>query len=291
MYEIDSRLTPKTPERRQWRCSGVFIVNFKHFSYIIVVFSLLTLNEWVLAGIVILKWYLIFVILEKSELKHEANQNALKSNDLKSPLLNCSGISEYDAHIKRKYPRERTTFTSTQLRFLEELFRLKKYLTIVERSKVASHLDLTERQVKTWFQNRRTKYRRQKHVNSQLFPPLSSQFSYEDIVPSLKLIDLAISSQTRRNSKKNDTFVPCENYSEVGIYRYFSEHQRYHQETLYHHFLQDNASRNALPLCSGISSCNDMVMRCRGGDSQCRKDLCKFECKDFDCNKWRGFSM
>ena len=30
-YEICSKVTIKTPERRQWRCSGVFIVSFKHF--------------------------------------------------------------------------------------------------------------------------------------------------------------------------------------------------------------------------------------------------------------------
>ena len=70
---------------------------------------------------------------------------------------------------KRKYPRERTTFTAAQLKFLEELFRVKKYLTLIERSKVASHLELSEKQVKTWFQNRRTKYRRQKQsINSQV---------------------------------------------------------------------------------------------------------------------------
>ena len=70
---------------------------------------------------------------------------------------------------KRKYPRERTTFTAAQLKFLEELFRVKKYLTLIERSKVASHLELSEKQVKTWFQNRRTKYRRQKlNISSQV---------------------------------------------------------------------------------------------------------------------------
>ena len=33
----------KTPERRHWRCSGVFIVNFEHISYLALVF--LTLVE------------------------------------------------------------------------------------------------------------------------------------------------------------------------------------------------------------------------------------------------------
>ena len=31
-WKICSKLTIKTPELRQWRHSGVFIVNFKHFT-------------------------------------------------------------------------------------------------------------------------------------------------------------------------------------------------------------------------------------------------------------------
>ena len=41
--EICSKLT-KTPERRQWRRSGIFIVNFEHISDLVLVFLLLTLN-------------------------------------------------------------------------------------------------------------------------------------------------------------------------------------------------------------------------------------------------------
>ena len=42
--EIYSKLTIKTPERRQWRRSGVFIVNFEYISRLALVFLLLTLN-------------------------------------------------------------------------------------------------------------------------------------------------------------------------------------------------------------------------------------------------------
>ena len=42
--EICSELTIKTPERRQWRRPGVFIVNFEHISHVVLAFLLLTLN-------------------------------------------------------------------------------------------------------------------------------------------------------------------------------------------------------------------------------------------------------
>ena len=40
-----SELTIKTPERRHWRRSGIFIVNFEHISYLVLVFLLLPLNS------------------------------------------------------------------------------------------------------------------------------------------------------------------------------------------------------------------------------------------------------
>ena len=42
--KVLSKLTIKTPERRQWRLSGVFIVNFEPILYLVVVFLLLTLR-------------------------------------------------------------------------------------------------------------------------------------------------------------------------------------------------------------------------------------------------------
>ena len=42
--EICSKLTIKTPERRHWRRSGVFIVNFEYISNLVLIFLLLTLN-------------------------------------------------------------------------------------------------------------------------------------------------------------------------------------------------------------------------------------------------------
>ena len=42
MFKVNN--TIKTPEGRQWRRSGVVIVNFQHISHLALVFLLLTLN-------------------------------------------------------------------------------------------------------------------------------------------------------------------------------------------------------------------------------------------------------
>ena len=43
--EIYPKLTIKTPERRYWGHSGVFIVNFEHISHLVLVVLLLTLSR------------------------------------------------------------------------------------------------------------------------------------------------------------------------------------------------------------------------------------------------------
>ena len=42
--EICSKLSVKKPERRQWRRSDVFVVNFEHISHLALVFLMLTLK-------------------------------------------------------------------------------------------------------------------------------------------------------------------------------------------------------------------------------------------------------
>ncbi|KAM9740913.1 LOW QUALITY PROTEIN: empty spiracles homeobox 3 [Menidia menidia] len=64
--------------------------------------------------------------------------------------------------FSRKPKRIRTAFSPSQLLRLERAFEKNHYVVGAERKQLAGGLSLTETQVKVWFQNRRTKHKRQK---------------------------------------------------------------------------------------------------------------------------------
>ncbi|XP_052120321.1 homeobox protein Hox-B2 [Frankliniella occidentalis] len=66
----------------------------------------------------------------------------------------------------RKRKKARTTFTGRQIFELEKQFELKKYLSSSERAEMARLLGVTDTQVKIWFQNRRTKWKKHDNITN-----------------------------------------------------------------------------------------------------------------------------
>uniref|UniRef100_H3CMR8 BARX homeobox 2 n=1 Tax=Tetraodon nigroviridis TaxID=99883 RepID=H3CMR8_TETNG len=76
--------------------------------------------------------------------------------------LSISSESETESSAPRlkKPRRSRTIFTEAQLMGLEKKFQKQKYLSTPDRLDLAQSLGLTQLQVKTWYQNRRMKWKK-----------------------------------------------------------------------------------------------------------------------------------
>ncbi|XP_053325810.1 homeobox protein BarH-like 1 [Spea bombifrons] len=70
-----------------------------------------------------------------------------------------AGVSEQGNKAK-KGRRSRTVFTELQLMGLEKRFEKQKYLSTPDRIDLAESLGLSQLQVKTWYQNRRMKWKK-----------------------------------------------------------------------------------------------------------------------------------
>ncbi|XP_069468176.1 homeobox protein vex1-like [Ambystoma mexicanum] len=57
--------------------------------------------------------------------------------------------------------RPRTKFSTEQLQELERSFQEQRYIGVAEKRRLARELNLSELRIKTWFQNRRMKFKRQ----------------------------------------------------------------------------------------------------------------------------------
>uniref|UniRef100_A0A1I8MPF2 Homeobox domain-containing protein n=1 Tax=Musca domestica TaxID=7370 RepID=A0A1I8MPF2_MUSDO len=81
----------------------------------------------------------------------QAGNNGSSSSHTPSTSLSSNG--------KRKRSWSRAVFSNLQRKGLEIQFQQQKYITKPDRRKLAARLNLTDAQVKVWFQNRRMKWR------------------------------------------------------------------------------------------------------------------------------------
>ncbi|KAF4108479.1 homeobox protein pnx isoform X1 [Onychostoma macrolepis] len=111
--------------------------------------------------------------------KHQEVQRDINTREISSKSVNkdsakmTSSQDPADSNIpsvsgaKGKSKRIRTAFTLDQLRILERSFQNSHYLSVFERHCIATALHLPETQVKIWFQNRRTKWKKEQEGHGE----------------------------------------------------------------------------------------------------------------------------
>ncbi|CAB3366446.1 Hypothetical predicted protein [Cloeon dipterum] len=103
-------------------------------------------------------------------------------------------------------------FSSQQSALLERKFKEQQYLSPEQRRQLAEALSLTERQIKTWFQNRRAKWRRSKDVSFQL--KIMYTFSYYEFFRAPR----NVAARLTRNQILSRTLMMLESQKRLEIF-------------------------------------------------------------------------
>ncbi|XP_011557706.1 homeotic protein distal-less isoform X6 [Plutella xylostella] len=98
-----------------------------------------------------------------------APQCASPPKDEKCGLSDDPGLRVNGKGKKMRKPR--TIYSSLQLQQLNRRFQRTQYLALPERAELAASLGLTQTQVKIWFQNRRSKYKKMMKAAQVGAPP------------------------------------------------------------------------------------------------------------------------
>ena len=98
------------------------------------------------------KYYYTFIASETDHLLEGGVDVEDESKDDDSEQQSKSNNQHFHQKKQRK---ARTAFSDHQLQTLENNFERQKYLSVQDRMELAAKLNLTDTQVKTWYQNRR----------------------------------------------------------------------------------------------------------------------------------------
>jgi len=96
---------------------------------------------------------------------------AIQKDDDDASDKDSKPVKCLDENAPKRKRRNRSHFTQRQLQQLQKIFSRQQYLTRDERAILARGLEMTELQIRNWFQNRRYQRRHRTNENTKLDEP------------------------------------------------------------------------------------------------------------------------
>ncbi|XP_028930450.1 homeobox protein BarH-like 2 [Ornithorhynchus anatinus] len=118
--------------------------------------------------------------------------------------------AEQPAPRLKKPRRSRTIFTEVQLMGLEKKFQKQKYLSTPDRLDLAQSLGLTQLQVKTWYQNRRMKWKKMVLKGGQEAPTKPKGRPKKNSIPTSEEIEAEEKMNSESQPHPQDQHKPEE---------------------------------------------------------------------------------
>ncbi|KAM5245759.1 homeobox protein BarH-like 2 [Ctenodactylus gundi] len=118
-------------------------------------------------------------------------------------LASSESETEQPTPRQKKPRRSRTIFTELQLMGLEKKFQKQKYLSTPDRLDLAQSLGLTQLQVKTWYQNRRMKWKKMVLKGGQEAPTKPKGRPKKNSIPTSEEIEAEEKMHSQAQSQES----------------------------------------------------------------------------------------